>query len=147
MKKQTLNATQMEILKGILRTTQAGLKKTMEEYLISQYGEKNVIIEKEYVIALGTTPIGLVAHMDTVHTNQPVNIFFVNPNNFSFWRIWARKNWNTKCSVHICQMRSRATIANREVKCFNRSKCHIIISISSGISSLIGTNGLFFVAN
>ena len=76
MKKQTLNATQMEILKGILRTTQAGLKKTMEEYLISQYGEKNVIIEKEYVIALGTTPIGLVAHMDTVHTNQPVNIFF-----------------------------------------------------------------------
>ena len=76
MKKQTLNATQMEILKGILRTTQAGLKKTMEEYLISQYGEKNVIIEKEYIIALGTTPIGLVAHMDTVHTNQPVNIFF-----------------------------------------------------------------------
>ena len=76
MRKQTLNATQMELLKGILRQTQAGLKKTMEEYLISQYGEKNVIIEKEYVIALGTTPIGLVAHMDTVHTNQPVNIFF-----------------------------------------------------------------------
>ena len=76
MRKQTLNATQMELLKGILRTSQAGLKKTMEVYLISQYGEENVMIEKEYVIALGTTPIGLVAHMDTVHTNQPVNIFF-----------------------------------------------------------------------
>ena len=40
MRKQTLNATQMELLKGILRTTQAGLKQAMEEYLIGQYGEK-----------------------------------------------------------------------------------------------------------
>lgn len=71
-----LSNKELELFKSILGCKQETIKKSMEDYLRKIYGEKNVIIEKEYVIAIGDIPVGLVAHLDTVHKTPAYQVFY-----------------------------------------------------------------------
>jgi hypothetical protein len=64
----------MEALKKILKPKQPELKKLLEEYLIKQ-GYKPVIGDG-FLYAQGDIPVMLVAHMDTVHTRHPSEIYY-----------------------------------------------------------------------
>jgi hypothetical protein len=48
----------------------------MATYLKARYGEDKVIATKEFIIAQGDIPIGLVAHMDTVHEKPVEDLFY-----------------------------------------------------------------------
>ena len=54
--------------------TQDELHHTLEEYLKRKYS--NIISTNDYIIAEGNIPVALVAHMDTVGTLPPENIFY-----------------------------------------------------------------------
>jgi len=57
------------LMEGLLVLPQESLKKYMAKYLIGKY--KKVIVKKEFIYAIGTTPITLLAHMDTVFEKTP----------------------------------------------------------------------------
>ncbi|MEG0153725.1 MAG: M28 family peptidase, partial [Cellulosilyticaceae bacterium] len=71
-----LSNKELELFKSILGCRQGGLKKSMEEFLVKLYGKKSVIIEKEYIVAIGDIPVGLVAHLDTVHKTPAYQVFY-----------------------------------------------------------------------
>lgn len=71
---RVLNEQEYELLERLTVLNQQHLHKTLGTYLKNKY--KNVIIEKEYIVAIGDIPIALVAHMDTVFYNQPTEIFY-----------------------------------------------------------------------
>ena len=54
--------------------SQQELHKTLGVYLKSKYS--NVIIEKEYIVAVGDIPIALVAHLDTVFGSGVVDLYY-----------------------------------------------------------------------
>ena len=62
--------------------TQTGMHKTLETYLKSKY--KEVVSTKEYLYAIGDIPIALVAHMDTVFSRPPEDIFYDRRKNVIF---------------------------------------------------------------
>lgn len=64
-----------ELLQGMCMMTQEGLLESMNKYLSILYGEENIIATPQYVIAKGTIPIALVAHLDTVHKKTPSVIY------------------------------------------------------------------------
>lgn len=71
-----MNKEEIELFKNILSSTQPVLKRAMQDYLVEVYGQDRVIVTKEYIVALGDTPIGLVAHMDTVHRTPVAQLFY-----------------------------------------------------------------------
>lgn len=61
-------------LKQILELNQNQLKDVMYKLLKKNY--KNIINHSAYICAEGTIPIALVAHLDTVFSSPPKNIFY-----------------------------------------------------------------------
>ena len=64
----------MKLLKNIMQMKQNQLHQVMSKYLSKNYDQ--VIIRDKFIVAIGNTPIGLVAHLDTVHTRPPINFFY-----------------------------------------------------------------------
>lgn len=62
------------LFKTIAKCSQEQLRITMVKYLRKYY--KNIISTKDYIIAEGSIPIGVVAHMDTVFNECPSQFFY-----------------------------------------------------------------------
>lgn len=62
------------LMKALARLTQDSLKKVLGNALKDLY--KEVVETKSYIYAVGDIPIALVAHMDTVFTSLPTNIYY-----------------------------------------------------------------------
>lgn len=71
---RVLNEQEYGLLERLVSLSQQELHKTLGVYLKGKY--KNVIIEKEYIVAIGDIPIALVAHMDTVFYNLPAEVYY-----------------------------------------------------------------------
>jgi hypothetical protein len=71
---RVLNEREYGLLERLVSLSQTELHKTLGVYLKGKY--KNIIIEKEYIVAIGDIPIALVAHMDTVFYNQPGEVYY-----------------------------------------------------------------------
>ena len=71
---RVLNEREYGLLERIVSLSQEDLRKILAHYLKGKY--KKVIIEKEYIVAVGDIPVALVAHMDTVFYNQPTDIYY-----------------------------------------------------------------------
>ena len=68
-----------QTLKILLECDEKKLENTMLAYLTKIYGEKNIFhIKGHFILAIGSLPIGLVAHMDTVVYPKVENIQEVN---------------------------------------------------------------------
>ena len=71
---KVLNAQELRSIEQFFQLNQASLLKAMKQYLKSKYDK--VICTNEYVMAIGDIPIALVAHLDTVFTGLPANIYY-----------------------------------------------------------------------
>ena len=71
---KTLNTTEVKSIEQFFQLTQEELLKIMSKFLKSKYNK--VFSTKEYVVAVGDIPVGLVAHLDTVFPKPPENIFY-----------------------------------------------------------------------
>lgn len=63
----------MELLKTTCQVSQKVLFESLRVFLQNLYGE--VIVNEDYLIAIGKTPIALVAHLDTVFKYLPIDIY------------------------------------------------------------------------
>jgi len=71
-----MNKTDFEFYKTLSRATQKGLLNWVKIYLTGIYTADRVVATKDYVYAIGDTPIALVSHLDTVHLTAPVDIYY-----------------------------------------------------------------------
>ena len=71
---KTLNQQELKSIEQFFQLTQPQLLKAMKHFLESKYDK--VISTKEYLIAVGDIPVGLVAHLDTVLKHPPTNIYY-----------------------------------------------------------------------
>lgn len=69
-----LNENDYKLFKSICGLKQKSLMKTLYHILKKRYDK--IILTKEYIFAVGEVPIALVAHMDTVFENPPLEIYY-----------------------------------------------------------------------
>lgn len=71
---RVLNEHEYGLFERLVSLSQSELHKTLGTYLKKKY--KNVIIEKDYIVAVGDIPIALVAHMDTVFYAPATHVYY-----------------------------------------------------------------------
>lgn len=71
---KTLNQKELKSIEQFFQLTQSQLLKAMKHYLEIKY--EKVITTKEYLIAVGDIPVGLIAHLDTVFKFSPKDIYY-----------------------------------------------------------------------
>ena len=69
-----MNKDEFALFQCIANMTQEGLRKSLANILKKHYS--NVIATKEYIMAEGTIPIALVAHLDTVFAYGKRQIYY-----------------------------------------------------------------------
>lgn len=67
---------QFTFFRLLANQTQKDLLRLLIKYLNKLYGKDKVISTKKYVCAIGSIPICLVAHLDTVHSSPPKEMYF-----------------------------------------------------------------------
>lgn len=78
---KTLTANELKLFKQILVAKQPALKKAVTTFLERRYGRKKVVTTPSFVYAVGDIPVALVAHLDTVFSNSPSDIYYDKENN------------------------------------------------------------------
>ena len=84
MSKFTLTKRQCNLIELIVSMTEESLKKSLESALKHYYSEENLIVSEHYIYAKGDIPVGLVAHLDTVH-KLPAYDMYHDPFKKVFW--------------------------------------------------------------
>ncbi len=69
-----MNRDDYDLFTLLCQSHQTRLQKILPKVLKKHYDE--VIVTKDYILAKGNIPVGLVAHMDTVFTYPPQEIFY-----------------------------------------------------------------------
>ena len=71
---EILKPAEVKSIEQFFQLKQDSLLKVMYKFLKSKY--KTIHCTKDYILAVGDIPVALVAHMDTVFTSPPENIFY-----------------------------------------------------------------------
>ena len=71
---ERLNRNEFKLFESLASLTQNSMRRALYSYLKKRY--KNVIVAPEYLYAVGEIPIALVAHMDTVFSSPPKDIYY-----------------------------------------------------------------------
>lgn len=79
---KTLKPTEVKVLEQFFQLTQENLLKVMGKYLKNKY--ETIYFTKDYIVAVGDIPVALVAHLDTVFSSPPTNIFYDKVKNVMF---------------------------------------------------------------
>lgn len=74
--KRLLSSEEYNLFEKILKASQEGLRASMQTFLEGYYGEDRVLATKDFIMAFGDIPVGLVAHMDTVHRCPVCELFY-----------------------------------------------------------------------
>jgi hypothetical protein len=74
--KKKISELDLKMFKNLTKLSQNGLKSLMYEFLCKNYSPNKITHTKEFIYAQGDIPIALVAHMDTVFTQPPKEIYF-----------------------------------------------------------------------
>lgn len=80
---RVLNSKDYGLFERLVSLSQRGMQKSMEQFLKAKY-DGNVIITKDYIVAIGNIPIALVAHMDTVF-KEPVSELYYDQRKGVLW--------------------------------------------------------------
>ena len=75
-KLRTFTEGEFEIFENICRMSQKQLHKGLKDIFSDMYGKQNVINKEKYLYIQGTTPVLLVAHLDTVFKTPNRGIYF-----------------------------------------------------------------------
>lgn len=73
---KVFTSRQRSTFERICKLGQEGVLSLMRSFLIRRYGKENVICTKDFIVAKGQIPVGLVAHADTVFTVRPDEIYY-----------------------------------------------------------------------
>lgn len=73
-----------KLFEKLVSINQGQIKQVMEHYVRFIFGKENCIITKKYVVGIGTIPIALVAHMDTVF-DLPVKDLYYDQKKGVLW--------------------------------------------------------------
>ena len=65
-----------QVLTTLLKMTENGLHRAMFHFVQNFYKPENVVNTKHFIYCKGNIPVMLVAHMDTVFTTPPVDIYY-----------------------------------------------------------------------
>lgn len=60
----------------LCKLKEKNLHKVLIKYLKNNYGTKNVKFADNYIVANGTDPVCLIAHLDTVFNSPPTDIYY-----------------------------------------------------------------------
>ena len=71
---RVLNDSDYKLFEQLVSLNQKSLRNTMIHFLKSKY--ENCICTKKFVVAVGDTPIALVAHLDTVFQTPVSNLYY-----------------------------------------------------------------------
>lgn len=71
---ERLNRNEFKLFESLASLTQNSIRRALYNYLKKRY--KKVIVAPEYLYAVGEIPIALVAHMDTVFSSPPEDIYY-----------------------------------------------------------------------
>ena len=71
---ERLNRNEFKLFESLVSLTQNSMRRALYSYLKKRY--KKVIVAPEYLYAVGEIPIALVAHMDTVFSSPPEDIYY-----------------------------------------------------------------------
>lgn len=71
---KTLNQQELRSMEQFFQVSQSSLLRAMKSYLKNKYDK--VIATDKYIVAIGDTPIALVAHLDTVFSKMPNDIYY-----------------------------------------------------------------------
>ena len=71
---KVLNEKEQKVFEYYFQIKQHNLKKALQKFLEKHYSE--VIVNERYLIAVGATPVALVAHLDTVFSTPPKTIYY-----------------------------------------------------------------------
>ena len=71
---QSLKQTEVKSIEQFFQLRQASLRKVLYHFLKSKY--EIIYYTEDYIVAIGDIPVALVAHLDTVFTIPPENIFY-----------------------------------------------------------------------
>lgn len=71
---ERLNRNEFKLFESLASLTQNSMRRALYSYLKKRY--KKVIVAPEYLYAVGEIPIALVAHMDTVFSSPPEDIYY-----------------------------------------------------------------------
>ena len=71
---ERLNRNEFKLFESLASLTQNSMRRALYNYLKKRY--KKVIVAPEYLYAVGEIPIALVAHMDTVFSSPPKDIYY-----------------------------------------------------------------------
>lgn len=71
---ERLNRNEFKLFESLASLTQNSMRRTLYSYLKKRY--KKVIVAPEYLYAVGEIPIALVAHMDTVFSSPPEDVYY-----------------------------------------------------------------------
>lgn len=71
---RALNPAELKSIEQFFQLTQESLLKVMSKYLKTKYDK--VYISNDYLMAIGNISVAVVAHLDTVFTTPPENIFY-----------------------------------------------------------------------
>lgn len=71
---ERLKRNEFKLFESLASLTQNSMRRALYSYLKKRY--KKVIVAPEYLYAVGEIPIALVAHMDTVFSSPPEDIYY-----------------------------------------------------------------------
>lgn len=78
---QVFSKNDYNSFKTLVQMDQDRLHRALNRLLKKMYPKESVVMEKEYTYAIGDIPICLVAHMDTVFSQPPQDIFYDRESN------------------------------------------------------------------
>lgn len=73
---KVFTSRQRNTFEQICKLGQEGVLSMMRSFLIRRYGKENVIATKDFIVAKGEIPVGLVAHADTVFPRKPSEFYY-----------------------------------------------------------------------
>lgn len=72
---RVLNDNDYKLFERLVSLSQKGMHEAMTQFLRAKY-KNNVIVTKDYIVAIGDIPIALIAHMDTVYKTPVVDLYY-----------------------------------------------------------------------
>ena len=73
---KVLDKKAYNLIEALFKATQGELVQYLPETLASFYGEDRIVENKDFIMAIGDIPVGLVAHMDTVHRVPVKDLYY-----------------------------------------------------------------------
>lgn len=83
-KERVLTDEEYKLIESLFKMTDKQLYKVMTKFLIARYSEEQVLVNENFIIARGESPIAIVAHLDTVY-KYPVSDLYYDTRKNVLW--------------------------------------------------------------